>query len=44
LSVPLFCAKGGHRLRRAVRHLPRSTSIETFTIVSLIDQDTAHDS
>jgi len=35
--VPLFYGKGGHRLRRAVRPLPRATSIETFTIVCLID-------
>jgi hypothetical protein len=43
LKVPLFCGKGGYRLRRAVCPLPRATSIETFTIVSLIDRDAARD-
>jgi len=43
LKVPLFSGKGGHRLRRAVRPLPRATSIETFTIVCLIAWDAARD-
>jgi hypothetical protein len=43
LKVPLFSGKGGHSLRRAVRPLPRATSIETFTIVCLIDWDAARD-
>jgi len=43
LKVPLFCGKGGHHLRRAVRPLPRATSMETFTIVSLIHRDAARD-
>jgi hypothetical protein len=44
LKGPLFYGKGGHRLRRAVRPLPRATSMETFTIVFLIDRDAAPDS
>jgi hypothetical protein len=43
-KVPLFYGKGSYRLWRAVRPLPRATSIETFTIVSLIDRDAAPDS
>jgi hypothetical protein len=44
LKGPLFYGKGGHCLRRAVRPLPRATSIEAFTIVCLIARDAAPDS